>query len=108
MKKRDVREWPVMAEQCPTCPLRVDERGRYPDPRLAAEVMERCITRASQICHHPRLHGRPETHLGRRARDYQLMIFYRLGVLKETNVKDLTKPRGIQNILKFWKEKTPQ
>ncbi len=106
MKKRDVREWPVMAEQCPTCPLRVDERGRYPDPRLAAEVMERCITRASQICHHPRLHGRPETHLCRRARDYQLMIFYRLGFLKEPTDEAWKEPEVLQNLINFWKAKS--
>lgn len=83
MKRKDTHDWPVMAKQCPTCPLRQDERGRYPDERLASSVIERCITRASQICHHPRLQGRRETHLCRGARDYQLTIFYRLGLLPE-------------------------
>jgi hypothetical protein len=83
MKKRNIRDFPIMPHQCSSCPLRTDKRGRYPDPRLAASVIERCVTRASQICHHPRLHDKPETHLCRGARDFQITIFYRLGFLKE-------------------------
>jgi hypothetical protein len=83
MKRKDTTDWPVMAKQCATCPLRQDAHGRYPDERLASSVIERCITRASQVCHHARLHGRRESHLCRGARDYQLMIFYRLGFLDE-------------------------
>lgn len=36
---------------------------------------------ASQICHHPRLHGHTETHLCRGARDHQLVVFHRMGVI---------------------------
>lgn len=84
MKRRrrlNVRDWPVMAKQCATCVLRCDERGRYVDPVLANRVIERCLTQASQICHHPALSGKPETHLCRGVRDYQLMIFHRIGFL---------------------------
>lgn len=83
MRKRDITNWPVMPKQCASCVLRTDERGRYVDEHLASSVIERCITRASQICHHPRLNGKRETHLCRGARDYQLMIFYRIGFLSE-------------------------
>jgi hypothetical protein len=45
--------------------------------------MERTLLQASQICHHPRIHGEPETHLCRGARDEQLTILYRLGWIPE-------------------------
>ena len=83
MKKQDVRDWQVMPQQCSSCPFREGPDGRVPDPKLLASVQVRVLTRASQICHHPTLHGKRQTHLCRGARDYQLMIFYRLGFLKE-------------------------
>jgi len=70
-----------MKKQCATCVLRKDDRGRYVDRTLAISVMNRCLTQASQVCHHPRLEGKPETHLCRGARDYQIEFFYRLGFL---------------------------
>ena len=72
----NVRNMPVMAERCMTCPFNVGG-----DPGIRAKVEERCVAHASQICHHPRVHGRKETHLCRGARDHQLPIFFRLGVI---------------------------
>jgi hypothetical protein len=80
-KRYDVRDWPVMAKQCATCVLRCDEHGRYVDPHLANSVIERCLTQASQICHHSALHGKKQTHLCRGVRDFQIMIFHRMGFL---------------------------
>lgn len=71
-----VRNMPVMAKCCPTCPFNAGG-----DPAIRAKVEERSLTQASQICHHPRLHGQLETHLCRGARDHQLTIFFRLGVI---------------------------
>jgi hypothetical protein len=65
---------PVMAQQCATCPFKVD-------PELAARVLSRTLFRASQICHHPALHGKRETHLCRGARDAQLELLYRMGLI---------------------------
>jgi len=45
-------------------------------------IRERCLSEASQICHHPILNGKTETHLCRGARDFQLEIFHRLGVIE--------------------------
>lgn len=70
-----------MKRQCATCPFRTDERGRHPDARLVNKIQAQCLSEASQICHHPSLTGKPETHLCRGARDFQLTIFHRLGVL---------------------------
>jgi len=81
MRKRNIREWPVRKASCSSCPFRIDPRtGREQDPQLAGQVQARVFS-ASQICHHPTLHGKPETHLCRAARDYQTMIFFRLGIL---------------------------
>ena len=70
--------WPVMPAMCESCPFR--EGG---DVQLRNAVMSRTILQASQICHHPRVHGTKETHLCRGARDEQLTILYRLGMLSE-------------------------
>lgn len=48
---------------------------------IATMVKSRCISGASQICHHPRLHGKKEDHLCRGARNFQLQVFYRMGVI---------------------------
>ena len=52
-------------------------------PKLADKVRRRCLTQASQICHHPRLKGKNQNLLCRGARDFQLQAFHRLGVLDE-------------------------
>ena len=70
--------WPVMEEMCGSCPFRKDG-----DPHLRAAVLERTILKASQICHHPTLHGKKQTHLCRGARDEQLTILYRMGFIPE-------------------------
>jgi hypothetical protein len=69
---------PVMAAKCASCPF--NENG---DARLRAAVMARTICQAQQICHHPRIHGKKETHLCRGSRDEQLTILYRMGMLPE-------------------------
>lgn len=73
-----IRNWPVMPAKCASCPF-----GPDGDMELRNKVMERTILTASQICHHPRLHGKKETHLCRGARDEQLTILYRLGWIPE-------------------------
>jgi hypothetical protein len=77
MKKLNVKNWPVMDQCCPTCPFRTMN-----DPLLVAEIQRRVLTEGSQVCHHPRLHGGKQTHLCRGARDFQLIIFSRLGVIE--------------------------
>jgi len=76
----NISSFPVMKSKCPTCPFHEAHEGQV---EIANMVRERCLTQASQICHHPHLHGRKETHLCRGARDYQLEIFHRLGFLSE-------------------------
>lgn len=74
-RKRNVAGWPVMREQCASCPFNDDG-----DPELRARVIQRIGSlQASQICHHPQLHNKRETHLCRGARDFQLTLLYRLG-----------------------------
>lgn len=77
-RRRNPAAMPVMAAKCASCPF-----GPNGDPELRARVESRCLTEGSQICHHPRLHGRRETHLCRGARDLQIEVYHRLGVLDE-------------------------
>ncbi|MBS3951902.1 MAG: hypothetical protein KGZ88_03020 [Methylomicrobium sp.] len=77
----NISGWPVMKGKCPTCPFSKDENGREAAPDIADMVRRRCLTEASQICHHPRLHGKKEDHLCRGARDFQLEVFHRIGLL---------------------------
>ena len=74
----DITRYPVIAKRCKSCPFR--EGG---DLKTRERVMVRCMTEASQICHHPSLFGEKETHLCRGARDYQKQIFHRMGLLKD-------------------------
>ena len=68
-----------MKKKCETCPFWKRHIGEI---QTANMVEARCLSTASQICHHPRLFYKKETHLCRGARDYQLTIFHRLGVIK--------------------------
>lgn len=76
------KPWPVMASMCASCPFR--EGG---DIHLRNQVLSRTILKASQICHHPALSGKKQTHLCRGARDEQLTILHRLGMLPEPTDK---------------------
>lgn len=77
-RRRDVSTWPVMASCCSSCPF--SDGG---DAQIRARVQLSVLSEASQICHHPRLSSRPETHLCRGARDFQLQVFHRIGFLEE-------------------------
>lgn len=79
---QDITDWPVMASCCSTCPFKLDEHGRQRDPLLAAMVTERCLSGASQICHHPRISGQEENHLCRGARNIMQELMFELGVIE--------------------------
>jgi len=77
MSNIDVSNMPVMQSNCETCPFRPDG-----DLRLRSSIEQRVMTTASQTCHHTgSVHGKPDTHLCRGARDYQIQIFFRMGIL---------------------------
>lgn len=73
---RKITGWPVMRVKCPSCPFR--DGG---DIQIRNNVLRRTNLQASQICHHPVVHGKRETHLCRGARDEQLTILFRLGFI---------------------------
>jgi hypothetical protein len=73
--RRKINNMPVMPAKCATCPF-----GEDGDRELRQRVESRLL-QASQICHHPRLHGKRETHLCRGGRDVQLQIMYQLRVI---------------------------
>lgn len=68
-----------MPAQCKTCPFNEDG-----DKYIREGVVSRIVAmQGSQICHHPALDGKPQTHLCRGARDLQLKILTALGLLSE-------------------------
>ena len=70
---------PIMAQRCSTCPFNPDG-----DQELRSKIMQRVVTEASQTCHSTGvMHGRPDTHLCRGARDFQLEYLHRIGFLAE-------------------------
>jgi hypothetical protein len=71
-----IKSWPVRKAMCPSCPFR--EGG---DRQLAARVLVRTLFKASQICHHPRLSGGKQHELCRGARNEQLTLLCRMGLL---------------------------
>ncbi len=74
---QNIKDFPVMKSRCTSCPF--NPKG---DRQVRAMVEARSLKEGSQICHHPRLYGKKETHLCRGARDHQLVIFHRLGIIK--------------------------
>lgn len=75
----DIKDYPVMRKKCSTCPFREDTMNRI---KLANMVRSRLLS-VSQICHHPSLSGKKQTHICRGARDFQIQIMHRLGVIHE-------------------------
>lgn len=64
---------PLNKVKCETCPFRGEGC-----PEVRSKVEQRVLTQASQVCH-----GTCNKTLCRGARDFQLQIFHRLGLLKE-------------------------
>lgn len=69
-----------MAKQCSTCVFKMLPNGDWLNPDLA-EMVEKRILACSQICHHPRLHGKKEDHLCRGTRDRQIDLMHKMGVI---------------------------
>lgn len=82
----DISNFSVMNSKCWSCPFVIDLS-------LSHQIMNRCLE-SSQVCHHPRLSGKKETHLCRGARDYQLEIFHRLGIISEPTDESWSKTEG--------------
>jgi hypothetical protein len=72
----------VASVQCASCPWKQDGGILGQDTELKAALEIQVATQENQLCHAPALVGEPETQICRGARDYQLQIFYRLGVLE--------------------------
>lgn len=95
----DIKDFKVMKKRCPTCPF--GEKGKRDRcPEIANRVREQAITTASQICHHPALKNKPQTHLCRGAREFQLQIFYRLGFIEADEAWDKKRNNLEKHVIK--------
>lgn len=74
----DINKFNVMQTKCASCPFREENAGTGLVETVRARMFE-----TSQICHHPRLSGKPETQICRGARDEQLTFFHRIGFLED-------------------------
>ena len=77
MKIQNITGMPVKDTKCSTCPF-----GPNGNQQIREMVERRILTEASQTCHSTGVaHGRQDTHLCRGARDFQLQVFRRIGVI---------------------------
>ena len=83
-----VSDKPIMAKCCNTCPFKQNERGMWRDVHLANEVIQRNLFNSQQVCHHPRLSGKEETHRCRGYYDYAFEIYDRMGLDPINNLKN--------------------
>jgi hypothetical protein len=81
-----VAGWSVMKAKCATCPF-----GPNGDRLIEQAVTETMVRmEGSQICHHPVLKGKRETHLCRGARDLQLRLLAAFGVIDDATDEAFT------------------
>jgi hypothetical protein len=81
-KPRNIRGMPVKPKQCSTCPF-----GPNGD-QATRTMVEGRLLQVSQTCHSTgAVNGKPDTHVCRGARDWQLQILHRLGFLESPTDK---------------------
>ncbi len=103
MKRKPIP--PVLSEKCATCPFQVGS----PYAHLALHLAEQAISHNSRICHSTgnnainRKTGKPER-LCRGARDIQLKVYHRHGILEaptdeawEKAWNEMKKAKGIES-----------
>lgn len=90
----DTSKFPVMKKKCKTCPFHEEHVGQV---EIANVVRARSLS-VSQICHHPRLHGKKETSLCRGGRDLQLNIFHAIGFIDQATDEAWSKKRKELNV----------
>jgi hypothetical protein len=71
------KQFPIMKKRCVSCPFNPDG-----DAILRESVLSRTLFQSSQLCHHPILSRRKETHLCRGQRDVQLELLARMGMIE--------------------------
>jgi len=77
-KLQNIRDMPIMPQMCSSCPF-----NKHGHLQTRAQVEQRVLTIGSQTCHSTGAkYGKPDTHLCRGGRDFQLQCFYRMGFLE--------------------------
>lgn len=73
---------PVMKAMCATCPFKLDKNNRMRDAALTAQVVQRTLFKAHQICHGTEGEKREWKNRCKGAFDYNMTIYKRLGLEK--------------------------
>lgn len=82
-----VSDLPVMKTCCKTCPFKTDAAGRWQDPRLAEQVINRNLFKSQQICHGTEGPKREPRNRCRGYYDYAFEIYKRLNLEPEKYLK---------------------
>ena len=77
--KIDATKLPVMNACCGSCPFKEDENGRQLDPILAAQVQQRTLFKAHQICHATEEGNRVPKNRCKGAFDANMEVYERMG-----------------------------
>jgi len=94
MKLNDCSEMDVVPKQCGTCPFK---DGGCEEVREA--VIGRTLQGINQTCHSTGAkYGKKDTHLCRGARDFQLQLFHRWGVIAEPTDAAWDEARRAMNV----------
>ena len=80
MKNRPVSELPIMKSCCKTCSFKKDKNGREQDPMLAAQVTQRTLFQAQQICHGTEGKNREPNNRCKGSYDQNQHIYERMGL----------------------------
>lgn len=71
---------PLMKKPCATCPFKKDRNEIFQNIELASAVISRNLFKSQQVCHHPKITGKEETHRCRGYFDYSEEIYSRIGL----------------------------
>ena len=82
---QQISNWTVNKKRCKTCPFNDEDNGYMPS---VERIKTTCLTESSHICHST------NSTICRGARDYQLTIFYRLGVIENPTDEAWAKKRN--------------
>lgn len=85
---KPVSELPVMPKCCGTCPFKKNSKGKMRDPQLADRVIKRNFMKSQQLCHHPRIQYKEETHRCRGYFDHVWGIYESMGLDPKNNFKN--------------------
>lgn len=94
-------QFDLLKKPCATCPFKKNRNGILQNVELVNIVVQRNLFNSQQMCHHPWLNNKKETHRCKGYFDYAEEIYKRIGYNTETlflNSKNTTNGTNRKNI----------